>query len=86
MFDWKGISENKFDVVLALNIFHHFIKTEQFHQKLVKLLNNLNTDVIIFESHDPKEEQMDNSYKNYSPEEFVQFIMKETGLTKHEEI
>jgi len=86
MFEWKGFSENKFEVVLALNIFHHFIKTESFYKKLVQLLNKLNTNVIIFESHDPSEEQMSASYKNYSPEEFVQFIMKETGLTKYEEI
>lgn len=86
MFEWKWINENKFNVVLALNIFHHFIKTEEFYEKLVQLLNNLKTDVIIFEAHNPDEQQMEWSYKNYSPLEFVKFIMKETWLDKYEEI
>ncbi len=86
MFEWNGISENKYDIVLALSIFHHFIKTEDFHKKLVKLLNNLDTKIIIFEAHDPSEKQMDWSFKNYSPEEFVQFIMKETGLQQYKKI
>lgn len=86
MFTWKGITDNKFDVVLALNIFHHFIKTEEFYKKLVKLLNDLQTDVIIFEAHNTNEVQMEWSYKNYSPLEFVEFIMKETWLTKYKKI
>ncbi len=86
MFQWKGIKENKFDVVIALSIFHHFIKTEEFYNKLVTLLNNLETNVIIFESHNTNEWQMDWAYKNYSPKEFVEFIMKESWLDKYEKI
>lgn len=86
MFTWSWISENKYDVVLALSIFHHFIKTEEFHNKLVKLLNNLDTKVIIFEAHHTQEEQMEWTFRNYSAEEFVQFIMKETGLKNFQKI
>jgi len=86
MFNWSGITKHKFDIVLALSIFHHFIKTEDFHKKLVKLLNNLDTKMIIFEAHDQNEQQMHWAFKNYSPKEFVEFIMKETGLKNYEKL
>lgn len=86
MFEWKWINNNKFDVVIALNIFHHFIKTKKFHKKLVKLINNLDMDVMIFESHNTNESQMKWAYKNYSPKEFVEFIIKESKLNKYEKI
>lgn len=86
IFQWKGIKENKFDIVLALNIFHHFIKTKEFYEKLIIFLNNLKTNLIIFEAHNIKEEQMKNSYKNYNSIEFVNFIMKQTWLNKYKKI
>lgn len=64
----------RFDVVLALNIFHHFIKQETLHQKLIQFLNKLNTRKMFFEPHRPGESQMKSSFRNYSPEEFVKFV------------
>jgi len=86
MFRRHWIHENSYQLVLALNIFHHFIKTEEFHEKLVTLLGNLQMKMMIFESHDPSETQMHWAYKNYTPEEFISFIIKHTTLTKYEEI
>ncbi len=86
IFKWQWIKENKFDIVIALNIFHHFIKTKKFYNKLTKFLNNLNTKIIIFEAHNPYEKQMKDAYKNYKPKEFVYFIMKEAWLNKYKEI
>jgi len=63
-----------FDVVLALNIFHHFLKKETLYNELIKFLHSLDAQVMFFETHKPDEPQMKNSYANYSPEEFVQFV------------
>ncbi len=69
-----------FDVVLALNIFHHFLKTEEQYRQLVALLRRLDMQVMYFESHKPTEGQMSDSYINYPPEEFVAFILENSCL------
>ncbi len=69
-----------YNIVLALNIFHHFLKAQSDYDRLVVLLNNLSMDEMYFESHLPGEIQMDNAYVNYSPEEFVQFILANSML------
>lgn len=77
---WDWIKDNKFKLVIALSIFHHFIKTEELFGKFKTFLNNLNTEMIAFESHIANEEQMIWSYKNFEPEEFAEFIKEETWL------
>ena len=64
----------KFDVVLALNIFHHFIKDRRSHEKLLRLLSNVEAKVMFFEPHHPGEEQMKGSYRNYEPDEFALLV------------
>jgi 2-polyprenyl-3-methyl-5-hydroxy-6-metoxy-1,4-benzoquinol methylase len=76
----------KFDVVLALNIFHHFLKRKTEFFKLKELLRNLEMDVLIFESHLYHEKQMADAYINFTPTEFVDFIFQNTTLTKSEVI
>ncbi len=68
--------------MLALNILHHFIKTEEAHAQLVDLLKRLDSRFIVFGAHDPGEPQMRTAYRNYSPEEFVAFLLGHTGLKK----
>lgn len=82
MFEWPALRKVKFDVVLALNIFHHYLKTKEFYEKLKIFLNKLNTDVLVLETHNIKESQMKGAYKNYTPKEFVNFVLKEAEL-KH---
>jgi hypothetical protein len=76
----------KFDVVLALNVFHHFLKTESSFSKLKDLLAVLQMDTMFFEPHNPEEPQMKGSYVNYDPTEFVDFILTNTSLRKSEDI
>ena len=64
----------RFDVVLALNVFHHFLKQETLHNKLIQLLKKLNARMMFFEPHRPDEPQMKGSFRNYPPEEFVEFV------------
>jgi hypothetical protein len=80
VFDAQELRSTYFDVVLALNIFHHFIKTRSGYEKLITLLNNLHMGELYFEPHSMGETQMYGAHHNYSPEEFVDFIMIHSRL------
>jgi hypothetical protein len=73
---------NSFDVVLALNIFHHFLKTKADYDALIQFLGRMNMKMMIFESHHTWESQMKNAYRNYEPDEFVSFILKHSCLNR----
>jgi 2-polyprenyl-3-methyl-5-hydroxy-6-metoxy-1,4-benzoquinol methylase len=76
------IRDIHFDVVLALYIFHHFIKTKETYYRLIDLLKNLKAEKLFFAPHLPDEAQMQGAYKNYSPEEFVKFIIENSSFKK----
>ena len=70
------------DVIVALNIFHHLIKTHPLHAGLEAFLQKLQADVLIFEPHLPKHawRQMEGAYRNYEPDQFVDFVSRHTGM------
>jgi hypothetical protein len=74
--------EQKFDAVLSLAVFHHFVKTRARHKQLIQLLRTLQMREMFFWSHNPAEEQMQDAYRNYQPDEFVQFI-KDNSCLNH---
>jgi Methyltransferase domain len=76
--------ENTFDVVVALAVFHHFIKKEHRHRRLVSLLQKIKTKQMFFWAHNTSDSQMSGAYRNYAPEEFVEFILKNAGLNGYE--
>ena len=67
-----------FDVVLFLNILHHFLKEKELFEKMTLWLNRLNSSVIFFEPHLPTEPQMQGAYCNFNNEEFLTYIMNNT--------
>ncbi len=73
-------SRIRFNVVLALNIFHHFLKHEETYYKLVDFLGNLNVELMVCETHLPHERQMAAAYKNYGSEEYIDFILRHSKL------
>lgn len=75
------------NVVLALNILHHFCKSEQLHEKLVQLLQRMKCELMFFQAHrhDPPG-QMEGAYRNYNEEEFVNFVSQHTGLTNRKKL
>jgi len=73
IYSWSQVGLIDFDVVLALNVFHHALKTKQSFEKLVALLQNLRMRELFFEP--PKENETKGFYRDYSPDEFVTFIM-----------
>ena len=85
IFDYPAIEE--MDVVLALNILHHFCKTEPLHKRLIMLLKRMNAEIMFFQAHrhDPPG-QMEGAFRNYSEEEFVSFIIEHTGLNCWEKL
>ena len=80
----RTIRDTRFNVVLALNIFHHFLKTKEIYDKFLDLLKNLQTEELFFEPHLPDELPMQDAYKNYSPEKFVEFLLRNSNLKKAE--
>jgi 2-polyprenyl-3-methyl-5-hydroxy-6-metoxy-1,4-benzoquinol methylase len=71
----------RFDAVLSLAIFHHFLKTKESHDRLVTLLNRLETREMFFWAHNPEEKQMRDSYRNYAPNEFAALITEHSCLS-----
>jgi len=83
IFDYKKNKKLSFDIVLALNIFHHFLKREDVYNKLKILLGRIEAKEMFFESHNPKEFLMKNSYKNYASKDFVEFIIKNSSFENY---
>jgi len=81
IFDYVNKSM-EFDVVLALYIFYHFTKTSELHNNLVELLGRLKMKTMIFGCHNLDQEAMQTAYRNYTPQEFVDFIIQHSCLTK----
>jgi 2-polyprenyl-3-methyl-5-hydroxy-6-metoxy-1,4-benzoquinol methylase len=69
-----------YDIVFALNIFHHFIKIESRYKALEKWLGKLNAKMMIFQAHAPDEAQMVRGYKNLDGEEFARWVGERARL------
>jgi len=77
------IEGKRYDVVLALNIFHHFLKNKQNYDKLTRFLIDLDTKIMFFEPHQPNEPQMQNAYINYNETDFINYILVNSCLNKY---
>jgi len=86
IFEVEFIKHMEFDVVLALNVLHHFLKTKTMYFQLIDVLKNLKTYKLFFEPHRFEEDQMKDAYVNYTETEFVNFLLEHTSLTKSETI
>ena len=71
-----------FDIVLALNIFHHFLKTEETYYQLIKLLKRLNMRVMFFQPPLPDDPRFKGSYHIFECNEFVEFILDNSCLNE----
>lgn len=88
LLDEQTIPSQKFDIVLALNIFHHFLKTQETYSALEKWLQTMagRVGMVFFEPHHPAENQMRHAYRNYAEQQFVEFIRKNLRMRKSEHI
>lgn len=85
IFDFVDSPMN-FDVVLALNIFHHFLKTESAYEQLKALLQHLEMNEMFLQTHHSDEPQMKGAYKNYIDEEFAEFVVKHSCLSRYSHV
>ena len=83
--DDEPLRGQHWEVVLAFNIFHHFLKHKALHDKLVAWLKSLKVDVMIFEPHRSGEPQMKSAYATYDERQFVDFILSNSML-QHSEL
>ena len=72
----------RYGVVLALNILHHFLKTRQEFAMLERLLRDLECEEMFFEPPLEREPQMVGAYATMTPVEFTTFVATRTGLTR----
>jgi hypothetical protein len=80
IFNLPGNISEEFDVILALSVFHHFIKNEVTYKKLILFLKNLKAKEMFFEPHNPEEPQMKGSYKNFVDTEFAEFVVENSSF------
>ena len=82
IFNFEKNLEITFDVVLALNIFHNFLMRKDTYYNLIKFLKRLRVKELIFGAHNPKVFRNKNVYRNYTPDQFVNFILENSCLNK----
>jgi len=80
IFDYRDKTD--FDVVLALNVFHHFIKEEETYYQLIDLLKRLDMKVMFFQTELPDSSQMLGAYRNFDSEDFVRLCKFRIGELK----
>ena len=83
IFDLRREGPLKYDIVLALAVFHHFIKEERTFRKLKDLLPRLDMNEMYFEPHLYDEPEMRDAFMNFTPEEFVHFILQNSCLNNY---
>ena len=76
----------QYDIVIALNIFHHFLKKKPIFEKFKTFLNKLDCKTMFFQAHHTTEGQMRGAYRNFEPEEFCDFLVANTRLSTWKEI
>lgn len=76
------IKRTEFDIILSLNIFHHFLREKKLYVQLVEFLNNLKVKYMYFQPHNPNEKVMQNAYINFNNHQFVDFILNNSCLNK----
>jgi Methyltransferase domain len=74
------------EVVLALNIFHHFLKAEASYRELQRFLARLDTRFMLFEPHLAGDPQMARAPFDMAPERFVERVAEWSGLEVEREI
>lgn len=80
IFELKSIN---FDIVLALNIFHHFLREKKLYIQFTEFLNKLQIKYMYFQPHNPQEKVMQNAYQNFNNQQFVDYILKHSCLNSY---
>jgi 2-polyprenyl-3-methyl-5-hydroxy-6-metoxy-1,4-benzoquinol methylase len=76
------IKTKKYDIVLALSIFHHFLRTKKLYNKMTKFLDELDMKIMFFEPHETGH-GFKHAYIDYSEIEFVNYILENSCLNNY---
>lgn len=80
------LPQRNFDIIVAFNIFHHFLKKEELHQQFIAFLQTLRFNEMYVQFHMTDEPQMAGAFVNYNHAEFARFIMQHTQKTQYQQI
>jgi hypothetical protein len=80
VFEIPGLISQEFDVILALNVFHHLLHTREDYNRLISLLQNIRTKEMYFQSYNQEELRLHDIVVDYSEEEYVEFIKANSSL------
>ena len=86
IFDYKPGQPKSFDVVLALAIFHHFLKTADGVRQLRTFLSELRCSELYYIPHRTTESQMQDAFWNPGEEEVLRFLGDNAGLHTRQHI
>ncbi len=75
-------SPRDYDLVIALYIFHHLTKTQALYEQLIDKLRSLEMRAMVFGSHNHDQRAMQTAYRNFTPEEWVDFLLEHSRLTR----
>ena len=76
-----NIDDKEYDIILALSIFHGFMREKEMYETLTKFLGRIRTDYMFFEPH--VEHELERGYyMQLTPDEFVQYILDNSCLNK----
>ncbi len=76
------IKTKKYDIVLSLSIFHHFLRTKKLYNKMTKFLGELDLKIMFFEPHETGYGYK-HAYIDYSEIEFVNYILENSCLNNY---
>ena len=79
---YKKNQEIIFDVVLALSVFQNFLRSEKTYLDLINFLKRLKAKELIFGAQNPGEFENKHFYRNFNPEQFVNFILENSCFKK----
>jgi hypothetical protein len=74
--DLFELDRHEFDVVLALNVFHHLVKEKASYDRLARWLNRLRCKVLYLETGDTGP----YAYRDLSEKDFVEFVIANSCL------
>ena len=82
VFEYKKNQELCFDVALALNLSHHFLERDDEYLDLINFLKRLKVKELFLGIHNQSKIQNKKIYRNYNPNQFINFIIENSCLNK----
>jgi hypothetical protein len=75
-----NLQDCDYDLVIAQNIFHHFLKKEATFAEFDAFIGRLNCRMMIYQAHSSVEKQMDGAYRGMDAEEMARFLSTKLSL------